>query len=272
MQAISIRRTGLVLAVLAMSQVAMSSALGQKDSSEGGAIGIFSSTDEYHAFMGGMKNLAYGPEGNAELQALLPVLNDIALNKPLGSSDWGARSQANSYSLLDDPAIRAELEVLDDQHDALAEAQKRVRKQLADAMQNLDLSNQQMARDTLEQLQTQLRTGMESILLPHQRERLQQIQTRLRMEGRSLTDSLATEPFRSELELNDKQLAELREEEQRIERELREKIARLTADARQELIGKLEPKQQKRLAELIGDSFERTGRKDDPDRKKDLKK
>jgi len=78
-----------------------------------GPVGIFQSQQEYNQFMGSVKRTAYGPNGNAELQAMVPLLNDIALNQPMGSTAKRYNTdQRSTLDLLSDSNIRKELEMV----------------------------------------------------------------------------------------------------------------------------------------------------------------
>jgi len=70
-----------------------------------------------------------------------------------------------------------------------------------------------------------------------------------------LVDLLTTDPLAKELNLDEKKREALKVDAKKIDEELEKQIAKLRAEARKKIVGKLSLKQQKQLKDLLGTSF-----------------
>jgi hypothetical protein len=231
----------------------LSETLAQK---EEGPVGIFRSQAEYGEFMGSVKRAAYGDGGSVELQAMVPMLNDIALNKPAGwtASEYGA--ERGTMDLLADADVRSELEMLDDQYKELLDLNSEIQKRTAEQIRQLDFSD----RDSLVSKVTSIRKNaiedLNSVLLPHQIERLQQLRMQTQLRRRSLIDILTADPVKSKLEITDEQSKDLREKEKEVEEELEREIAKLREKAREKLLSPLKTTQKEAVEKMLGESYQ----------------
>lgn len=214
---------------------------------------VFQSPDEYDQFMGNLKRVAYGPNGSPELRAMVPMLNDIVLNKPIGSTAERYGIEATPLDLLADPDIRAELEMVDEQYESLQKMEEQIQRETARRIQELDFSRPDELVKTIRAIRSDADEQLASLLLPHQLERLRMLRLRTELGRSSLADVLTRDPLRSELELTDEQVRELRESEREIEAQLERDIARLRRQARRKLLSRLKPSQQEKVEELLGD-------------------
>lgn len=214
---------------------------------------VFHSPDEYDQFMGNLKRVAYGPNGSPELRAMVPMLNDIVLNKPIGSTAERYGIEATPLDLLADPDIRAELEMVDEQYESLQKMEEQIQRETARRIQELDFSRPDELVKTIRAIRSDADEQLASLLLPHQLERLRMLRLRTELGRSSLADVLTRDPLRSELELTDEQVRELRESEREIEAQLERDIARLRRQARRKLLSRLKPSQQEKVEELLGD-------------------
>lgn len=229
----------------------------QKPSQDDGPVGVFSSRTEYDQFMGTAKRTAYGPDGSPELQAMIPMLNDIALNQPIGmTAEQYDTAERSTLGLLSDKAIRGEIEMIDSQYDQLQNLNTDIQKRMAQQIRGLDFSNTDSLVDRIRQLRDQAQTDLNSLLLPHQLERLQEIRMQSLLRRRSLVDVLTNDPIKSKVKITDEQSDELREAEKEIAAELRQKIAKLQEEAREQLLSRLKPAQKQEVKKMIGDAFE----------------
>jgi hypothetical protein len=233
-----------------------STVLGQKSADQTGPIGIFESRNEYDQFMGGVKRLAYGENGNAELQAMIPMLNDIALNRPVGETASRYGTAGISLGLLADPSVREDIEMMDDQYKQIQEFNREIQRRSAEAIKGLDLTDRDKLIQQISQMRAKARNELEDVLLPKQIQRLKQIQVQALLRRQSFVDLLTEDPVKSSLGITDQQVRSLKIEEQKIERDLQGEIAKLRAKARERLISQLDPSQQAEAKELIGDAFE----------------
>lgn len=226
---------------------------------DNGPVGIFSSQKEYFEFMGNVKRIAYGPEGNPELQAMVPMLNDIVLNQPIGQTASKYRSQGTNLDLLSDKAIREEIEMVDEQYEELKQVQKKIQSRVAQEIRGIDFSKRETVTTQIKRIRDRARKELDSLLLPHQVKRLQQLHLQSALRGRSLVDVITSDPLKTDLEIDDEQTQQLKKEEKKIEQELQKEIERLRKEAREKLISRLKPEQEKKLKELVGEEFDFPG-------------
>ncbi len=237
-------------------------ALGQKEE-DAGPVGIFQSRAEYDQFMRGAKRTAYGPNGSAELRAMIPMLNDIALNQPIGSTANQYNTETSTLGLLSDKNIRADLEMVDDQYEELKRLNSEIQNRMADQIRGLDFRDTGNLTSRIRAMSEQSQNDLNSVLLPHQVTRLRQIRMQSQLRRRSLVDILTSDPLKTELDITDRQTAELRQEEQEIEEDLAREIAKLREKARDRLLSKLKPNQKAEVKEMLGDAFDFSKSKDD---------
>ena len=247
------------LAMMAMALVLLSSnlLLAQKDfGEEDGPVGIFSSRAEYGQFMGSAKRAAWGEGGNPELQAMIPMLNDIVLNKPVGWSANEYGSSGSTLGLLSNEAIRDDLEMVDSQYEKLQELSSEIQKRAAEQIRGLDFSDRDNLVSQIQKIREEAVSDLNSVLLPHQLDRLKQIRMQALLQRRSLVDVLTSNPVKADLEITDQQSDELREYEKIVQEDLAKEIAKLQEKARDRLLDKLDPEQKKQAKEMIGEAFD----------------
>lgn len=237
--------------------LATSIAGGQQKGEEGqGPVGIFESQNQYHSFMGGMKELA---QADPALREMIPFINDVVLNQPIGETAQRYGGVSSHLGILGNPKVREELGIVDDQFKQLEAANDDFRKQMAREVLAIDVNNKSNLSevgDRLRDMRERANQELEAVLLPHQIERLRQVYFRQQLRQRSLVDILTNEPVRSDLGISSEQTEELRKAEQEIEQDLQRQIAKLREQARSRLLGKLKPDQRQRAEKLLGDEFD----------------
>jgi phage-related protein len=248
----------LILIVVLLFACPVANVFGQKDqgAQEDGPVGIFQSRAEYNQFMGGAKRAAYGQDGSPELQSMIPMLNDIALDRPVG---WSANKYGDTGSilgLLSNSSIRNDLEMVDDQYEELRSLSAEVQARAATQLRGLDFSDRENLIRQMRGIREQATSDLNTVLLPHQVERLQQIRMQSLLRRRSLVDILTSDPIKSDLEITDRQSDELRDFEKQVQQDLQKEIAKLQEKARGRLLSKLNPSQKKEVENMIGDAFE----------------
>jgi hypothetical protein len=158
--------------------------------------------------------------------------------------------------MLADERVRSELEMVDEQYEELKKLNAQIQQRLAEQISNLDLSDRKNLASRLHDMREQARAELNSLLLPHQVDRLRQIRLQNQLRHHSLADVLGSEPLKTLLEISDAQSRELREAERQIEEELAKEIARLREKARDRLLSRLKPRQRSNLKQMLGDSFD----------------
>lgn len=230
---------------------------------ENGA-GMFQSQEEYHAFMGAAKQAA---ANSPELEALIPMINDVALGQAIGSTAKQYNIASSPTGLLSDPKVREDIEMVDSQYEELKDLTASVQQRLASQLKELDFSDTDNIAGRIQELRNAAEKDVNAVLLPHQLTRLRQIAMRSQLRRRSLVQILTSDPFKADLEITDDQADELVAAEKEIQAELRREIAKLQEKARNKLISSLKPTQEKQVKELIGDAFEFTTPEKDSFRK-----
>lgn len=249
----------LLLAVLIGSE---SSVHAQKVGDENIAepVGIFENRSEYDSFMTGVKQAAYGEGGNPELQAMVPMLNDIALNRPIGwtANEFGIKGgvEDSNLGLLADADVRDALDMMDDQYEQLQQLNADVQKRASERILSLDFSDRENLLDKIRAIREQAARDLGGVLLPHQIERLNQIRMQSELQRRSLVDVLTSNPVKQQLEITDAQSLELKRSEKEIKEELEREIEKLRTKARQKLISKLNPTQKEAIEKMLGDEYD----------------
>ncbi len=168
----------------------------------------------------------------------------------------------DSMSMLNNPSVQKDLELVDDQMKRINDINKEFSKQIQDQMKNMhgqdgvfspdhakDLG--QMIRDLKEQQKAQLN----EVLLPQQLDRLNQVALQMQMKSRGMGGLLAGK-LAAELGITADQTKRIKERQKQLQKELEEKIANLRDEARQTLLEELTRDQRKKLEELIGEKFE----------------
>ena len=244
----------LLLIVLPVADV-----FGQKGTSgqsDDGPVGIFQSRSAYNEFIGRVKRAAYGEGGSPELQAMVPMINDLALNKPVGWSANRYGGGASPLGMLAASNVRAELEMVDEQYEDLKRLNSEIQQRAAEQLRRIDLKDTSNLVERIRAIREQAQDNLNSVLLPHQLARLRQIRMQSLLRRRSLVDILTSDPVKSDLEITDRQSDELRQAEQEIEEELAKEIAKLREKARDRLLSRLKPGQKAEVEGMIGDAFD----------------
>jgi len=206
--------------------------------------------------MGGVKRAAYGEGGSPELQAMVPMLNDIALNKPVGWTAAEYGTESSTLGMLADKDIRSDLEMLDDQYSQLQDLNAEIQKRAAEQIRGLDFSDRENLVSQIKSIRESAVNDLNGVLLPHQVERLKQIQMQRLLQRQSLIDILTSDPLKTKLEITDDQSDDLKEREKEVEEELQREIAKLRERAREKLLSPLRETQKEAVEKLIGEVYE----------------
>ena len=243
-----------VLLVLILAIFAPALTHAQKNGGDGAdsGFGIFSSQQEYGEFMGAAKAAA---RDNPEMRAMIPMLNDIALGKPAGWTAQEYNVTDSTMGWLANENIRADLEMLDDQYEELQELNNSVRKRAGEQLRGLDFTDSANLMKQIQAIRASATDDINAVLLPHQLERLRQIQMQSRLRRQSLVDILTSNPVKGELKVTDAQSKELRAEEKRLQEEMEAEIARLRKEARERILSKLDSEQKAEVEKMLGDEF-----------------
>jgi Spy/CpxP family protein refolding chaperone len=162
--------------------------------------------------------------------------------------------------------VQQELQLVDEQKDKVRSITDEVRNKLRDQMRDMftqmrDPSDEERRakfgeiRTKLEAVNADTEKELEKVLLPHQMERLKQIdlQTKIQQRGSS---ALTSGDVAKALNLTDEQRDKLEKRAAEVQEELQTQIKQLQADARKKMIDVLTPDQQAQLEKMMGQQFD----------------
>ena len=183
-----------------------------------------------------------------------------------GRGGPGGMMGNSPLTLINDKSVIEELELVDDQVEALNELQGDMRdvfresfSGMRDKFRDKDVDREALMQEIRDKIQSQMgevETDLNEILLPHQVTRLDELYFQMQA-SRSGTEGLLSNPKVKEmLKLTDEQIEEIEEKAEEVKAGLDKKIEALREEAREEILSVLSSDQQKKIKEMMGDSFE----------------
>ena len=172
-------------------------------------------------------------------------------------------------SLLDNKDVREELEFVDDQldefraaQDEFRAAQDELRQQILDRAKSLagagklDPSQMSEIAKELAKLKKGSQKSLESMLLPHQLERLRQVALQIQMKKRGAANTLISGKIAEELGIDAAQKKRIENRQEELEEELDRRMEELKKEIRDKLLDEMTSEQKRKLEKLFGDDFE----------------
>ena len=160
---------------------------------------------------------------------------------------------------MQNPSVQKDLELVADQTKKIEEIQRAFNDKIKDQLKDLKLGNKDGARN-LSQVISELRASqseeINSLLLDHQRTRLQQIALQQHMKTAGTAGALSSKRWAEALGIDDEQQKRLQEKAKELGEERKEKIAKMDADIKARLLKELTPEQRKKLEEMTGDEYQ----------------
>lgn len=198
------------------------------------------------------------------------LVADAALAQPGGGrgpgQDRGFFGGDNTLGLLQNPQVREELALADDQAEELEAIGQAMRESMRDMFSGMRDADPEERRQMMEDMREKTAARMQEftdqidqILLPHQRDRLKQIGFQMSGGGRrggSVSGPLGNDRLLEELGVTEEQREKLEEAATKAQEELREKYAELVKEAQSDIMKILTKEQRKKYEELIGEPFE----------------
>jgi len=162
--------------------------------------------------------------------------------------------------------VQQELQLVDEQKEKVRgltdEMRNKARDQMRDVfgqMQNLSDEERRAKfgeiRTKIEALSAETEKQLEKVLLPHQMERLKQIDLQTKVQSRGAS-ALTGGDVAKALNLTDEQREKLEKRAAEVQEELQTKIKQLQADARKKMLDVLTPAQQAQLEKMMGQQFD----------------
>ena len=165
------------------------------------------------------------------------------------------------WNMLSNPSVQKDLELVGDQLKQVQDLQAEFAQQMKDQIG--DISKGGLNKDRLKdlpvlmkKLRDRQREQMESMLLPHQIARLQQVALQTHMKQAGTAGALASEKVAEELGITNEQIERLKKRSKEINEKLAKDMEALKEKAREELLKELSLDQQAKLKEMMGDKYE----------------
>ena len=168
--------------------------------------------------------------------------------------------------LLQQREVQREIELNDDQSDELRALEGTLREEIRNEMQGMfqgmrELSDAERQsrfeeiRARAEEIRKDAEARVQQVLLPHQFERIKQIDLQARIQ-RGGAAALSEGELAETLGLSEAQRDQLRERAEQVEQEMQQKIAQLRTDARNQLLEVLTTEQRAQLNAMMGTEFD----------------
>jgi hypothetical protein len=179
------------------------------------------------------------------------------------AGDWmpGGSGPIDPLSLLGNEGVREELELVGDQLDKFRNAEKELQEQISEKAKSLaggklnPLEMGEIAKE-IALLQKNKQQKLESMLLPHQLDRLKQVALQVQMKKRGTANALLSDAVTEKLGIDSEQKKRIEEREQELKEELAERMAKLKEEIRGKLLDELTAEQKKKFEEISGDDFD----------------
>ncbi len=196
----------------------------------------------------------------------LLVLVDVSVAQPPGGGGGRGRGGGMMFGrggggamgLLGNKQVQEELQLVDDQIEEMDALQSELREEMRsmfEGMREMDRDERRAffedMREKMAEKTKQYEERYNAILLPHQQQRLKQLQVQTG-NRRGLENN---ETLIDELGLTEEQIEKMKAKAVDVNKKLQEKIAKLRSQAQNEILSVLSPEQQKKYKELAGDSF-----------------
>ncbi|MEX0643319.1 MAG: hypothetical protein WD468_11490 [Pirellulales bacterium] len=184
---------------------------------------------------------------------------------PGGFGGPGGALGGGLLGLVQREDVQQELQLIDEQRDkvddVIADARQRIGDEMRDMFAEMrDLSDEERQarfgeiRTRFEKFSQEADADLKKVLLPHQIERLKQIDVQQRIQQQG-ANALTAGDLADALNLTDDQRDKLEQRANEVRQELQEKIAKLRLEARDKMLDVLTSEQRAKLDSLMGDAF-----------------
>ncbi len=171
--------------------------------------------------------------------------------------------------MLQDPAIRAEMEIVEDQEKELEQIRDEMRntfREMFSGMRDLPEDKRREAfgnmREKMQEAMKDVEAKVNKVLLPNQVERLNELALQSRMRRGGAQGALADEELAKKLGITEEQKKKMTEVAQEAQKELQEKIQKAQQEARDKILGVLTKDQRAQLEKMTGKAYTPPPRED----------
>jgi Spy/CpxP family protein refolding chaperone len=170
-----------------------------------------------------------------------------------------------TFGLIQQQEVQQEIELSEDQQAELQTLGDTIRDEIRDEMQGMfqgmrDLSDEEREakfaeiRTRFEEINKDAESRMQKVLLPHQFDRLKQIDLQSRIQ-RGGAAALSEGELADTLGLSESQREQIREKSEQVQKDLNDKISQLRIEARNQLLDVLTTEQRAKLESMMGSEF-----------------
>ncbi len=182
---------------------------------------------------------------------------DGAFFSSVGPSMGGA---PDPFSLLSDPSVQKDLELVGDQLDQVRSLQNDFAAKLKEKLGDLSKGGINPGRfdgigELVKQSREDQKVRMKELLLPHQIDRLKQVALQKHMNSAGTAGALTDSSVAEALGISDEQKDRLKEKAKEIKADLAKKMEQLKEDAKTQLLQELTPAQREQLKEMTGAKY-----------------
>ncbi len=176
-----------------------------------------------------------------------------------GGFDFGG---GGGMGLLLQDDVRKELEIVDEQVTKLKDIGDKTRDEvralfsgLRDLPENEREAKMQENREKITKITEEAQKKVDEVLLPHQRERLKQIQVQTQLRFRGTADALSSKELTDALGLTEDQKKALADKAKEVQKDVDAKVEKVRQEGREQILSVLTTEQQEKFKKLMGEPF-----------------
>ena len=165
------------------------------------------------------------------------------------------------WSMINNPSVQKDLELVGDQLDKVRDLQKRQGEEMKEQLGmmqkggSFDLGNVEEFKSNMQRMREQHQSELQKLLLPHQVDRLHQIALQTHMRSAGTAGALSNSKVAEALDLSDDQVKQLKDKSKQLNEDLQKKIEQLKQEMKKELLGVLNAEQREKLQEMTGEDY-----------------
>lgn len=171
-----------------------------------------------------------------------------------------ANAEMDPSSMVEWPQIADEIEIVEDQRNQIREVRQAMHAKMQEAAKSFGESQRsgkpvkhQAFAQRMQKIQQEMRSKIQDdILLPHQVDRLRQLDLQMKMRHSGPGGALFSQQLTKELGISDAQKARLQTAAKNAQKYIQEELERVQSEARKQVMAELTDAQRERLGELLG--------------------
>jgi len=192
----------------------------------------------------------------------LTIVNSVAAQGPGGFRGGapGGGLGGGMFGLLTNEQVQQEIDLVPAQEVDLRKLREDIRDRMRETFSRMRDASEEERRVIFAEAREvgrEMEARAESILMPHQVDRVRQIMIQQQMRGRGGAGSALTSGrIADELGLTEEQIEELRKKAEEAQEEMRQKLEELRKQAEEKILSALTPEQRAKWQKMVGEPFE----------------